>query len=76
MNQGYYAYVDEEDRKHGTNYYKNLRILPKNQGSVNTLTNQLSQANSHFQNGPNAGNFGNINMQSLKNQVFNINSEI
>jgi hypothetical protein len=38
MNQGYYAYVDENDKKLGTNYYKNLKILPKNQASKNTLT--------------------------------------
>ena len=98
MNQGYYAYVDEdaneEDHdqqlkstlsKNGglasqtsfakTNYYKNLKILPKNQGSRNTLTHQLSQATaSGFGLG---GGFGSstMNMKSLKNQVFNVNSE-
>ena len=40
MNQGYYAYVDENDKvkKGNANYYKNLKLLPKSQASLNTLT--------------------------------------
>ncbi len=97
MNQGYYAYVDDETgddyqdqqlqstmSKNGglasqtsftkAGYYKNLKILPKNPGSRNTLTHQLSQATAS---GFGLGGFGSntMNMKSLKNQVFNVNSE-
>ena len=86
MNQGYFAYVDDDGNDEnrdqilglngasqaslGKNYYKNLKILPKHAGSRNTLTHQLSQATAQ-------GGFGasTMNMKSLKNQVFNVNSE-
>ena len=84
MGQGFYAYVDEnegevirppEDGPEGMNsqasfakFYKNLKIIPRGIGGKNTLTHQLSQAtNFQHQNQP--------NIHSLKNQVFNVNSE-
>jgi hypothetical protein len=49
--------------------------LPKNQGSVNQLTHQISQATTRV--GPNAGMLGGgNNTQSLKHQLFNVNSEV
>ena len=66
MNQGYFAYVDEDSKEDENpvlnhiktskgglasqtsfvkaNFYKNLKLLPKNNNSKLTLTHQLSQA--------------------------------
>lgn len=95
MNQGYFAYVDEDTNEEeklllsnatkanlGTlnsqtslgKFYKNLKIIPRNQNSKNTLTKQLSKAQVTAS-GVGLGFGAGTNMQSLRNQVFNINSE-
>jgi hypothetical protein len=49
MNQGYYAYVDEEDEvkqplgsASQSKFYNKLKLIPKNNMSKNSLTHQLS----------------------------------